>query len=180
MREIATRFGRDRETVARWINDGCPVLRRADRARGVSWLLDPAAVVDWLEGRGSASAAARDRAPAFDPALFPFVFACSLADDLSGPIVGALAECGVKNPQTIARAVCLIQLLLIEKARAALEDAGVRVPATFPPTSLMALTMQGGLSAAAAAVREHLAERRASDDGAGAGESAAVLSDASE
>lgn len=55
-------LGKARGTINGWISrkvNPCPVVRRADRNRGVSWLLDIADVVAWLEDRAAESAAAR-------------------------------------------------------------------------------------------------------------------------
>jgi phage terminase Nu1 subunit (DNA packaging protein) len=55
-------LGKARGTIPGWIArkvNPCPVVRRADRKRGVTWLLDIADVVAWLEDRAAESAAAR-------------------------------------------------------------------------------------------------------------------------
>lgn len=56
--EAAAILGKHRNTVAGWLDDGCPVVRRADRARGVEWQIDIGAVVDWLLDRASQDAGA--------------------------------------------------------------------------------------------------------------------------
>jgi len=60
--QLEALLGKARGTVTGWITrreNPCPVVRRADRARGVTWLLDVADVVTWLEDRAAESAAAR-------------------------------------------------------------------------------------------------------------------------
>lgn len=56
--EAAAILGKHRNTLSGWIDDGCPVVRRADRARGVEWQIDIGAVVDWLLDRASQDAGA--------------------------------------------------------------------------------------------------------------------------
>lgn len=56
--EAAAILGKHRNTLSGWIDDGCPVVRRADRARGVEWQIDIGAVVDWLLDRASEDAGA--------------------------------------------------------------------------------------------------------------------------
>lgn len=51
-------LGRDRGTIMRWIDSGCPVAQRADKATGADWLLDISEVVKWLEAQAAAKAKA--------------------------------------------------------------------------------------------------------------------------
>lgn len=60
--QLEALLGKARGTVNGWITrkvNPCPVVRRTDRARGVTWLFDVADVVTWLEDRAAESAAAR-------------------------------------------------------------------------------------------------------------------------
>lgn len=45
--QAAAVLGVHRNTLAKWIDLGCPVERRADRARGIEWEISIPAVVDW-------------------------------------------------------------------------------------------------------------------------------------
>jgi hypothetical protein len=45
--QAAAILGVHRNTLAKWIDQGCPVQRRADRARGLEWEIIVADVVDW-------------------------------------------------------------------------------------------------------------------------------------
>jgi phage terminase Nu1 subunit (DNA packaging protein) len=47
-----------RNTLAKWIEQGCPVLARADRDRGIEWEIDTAEVVDWRINRAVENALA--------------------------------------------------------------------------------------------------------------------------
>ena len=57
--QVADVLDRDRNTVSRWIKDGCPVVESADRRTGRQWVLDLAEVVRWLESRAADSVAER-------------------------------------------------------------------------------------------------------------------------
>lgn len=56
---IAAMLNRDRNTVMKWTEQGCPVITRGNRATGTPWELDVADVVEWLEKRSAAAVAAR-------------------------------------------------------------------------------------------------------------------------
>lgn len=47
-----------RNTVAKWIDDGCPVLQVADRDRGIEWELSLPEVVEWRISRATQNAVA--------------------------------------------------------------------------------------------------------------------------
>lgn len=55
--EAAGILGKHRNTVAKWLEQGCPALTRADRARGVEWALSIPDVVGWLIARAAEDAA---------------------------------------------------------------------------------------------------------------------------
>ena len=45
--EVAEIYGVHRNTVSSWLKKGCPFIHRADKARGIEWQLDTAAVARW-------------------------------------------------------------------------------------------------------------------------------------
>ena len=47
--ETARHFGVSRQTVDTWIKNGCPVRRKANQTRGLTWQLDPDAVQRWRD-----------------------------------------------------------------------------------------------------------------------------------
>lgn len=49
--EAASILGVHRNTLAKWINDGCPVVTKGDRGRGVEWEICIADVIAWREQR---------------------------------------------------------------------------------------------------------------------------------
>lgn len=57
LKEAATLLDRDRNTVTKWIDQGCPFVERGDRELGKKWVLDLAAVVRWMEKRAADAAA---------------------------------------------------------------------------------------------------------------------------
>lgn len=57
LKEAATLLDRDRNTIMKWIDHGCPAVEKADRALGRPWVLDLAEVVRWLERRAADTAA---------------------------------------------------------------------------------------------------------------------------
>ena len=59
LKEAAAILNVDRNTFAKWLDQDCPYLQRADRDRGVAWIVDIAAVVKWLQERAVASALAK-------------------------------------------------------------------------------------------------------------------------
>lgn len=59
MKEASALLDRDRNTVKKWLDQGCPYVEKADRDLGKSWVLDLAAVVRWLEKRAADATAAK-------------------------------------------------------------------------------------------------------------------------
>lgn len=49
--EACTVYGVHRNTLAKWIAEGCPVVTKGDRSRGVEWEICIADVVAWREQR---------------------------------------------------------------------------------------------------------------------------------
>ena len=56
---VAAMLNRDRNTVMKWTEQGCPAITRGNRDTGTLWELDVADVVKCLEKRSSEAAAAR-------------------------------------------------------------------------------------------------------------------------
>jgi phage terminase Nu1 subunit (DNA packaging protein) len=54
--QLASLIDRDRNTISKYVEQGCPVVERADRATGKAWVLDMAEIVRWLERRAAESA----------------------------------------------------------------------------------------------------------------------------
>ncbi|ARQ56889.1 phage DNA packaging Nu1 protein [Rhizobium sp. Kim5] len=59
VKQAATLLNRDRNTVQKWLDKGCPYVTKADRELGISWELDLGDVVRWLEDRAGEIAAER-------------------------------------------------------------------------------------------------------------------------
>ncbi|PDS34406.1 hypothetical protein CO665_30700 [Rhizobium anhuiense] len=55
--QLSTLLGRDRNTIARWPDKGCPFIQRADS--NIPWIFDAAAVVKWLEDQATDKALAK-------------------------------------------------------------------------------------------------------------------------
>jgi len=55
--QVAAALDRDRNTVAKWLTQGCPAVEKADRDTGKQWVLDIAEVVRWLERRSAETTA---------------------------------------------------------------------------------------------------------------------------
>lgn len=55
---IAALLDVHRNTVSKWIDDGCPVIQRADRDRGIEWELSLSEVVEWRMSRAVQNAVA--------------------------------------------------------------------------------------------------------------------------
>lgn len=53
LKQLAAFLNRDRNTVQKYIDQGMPVVEKADRDRGISWLIDSAEAVRWLEERAA-------------------------------------------------------------------------------------------------------------------------------
>ena len=56
--QAAAILGVHRNTLAGWVDHGCPVVKRADRARGIEWEISIPAVVDWRIQKAVADALA--------------------------------------------------------------------------------------------------------------------------
>jgi terminase small subunit / prophage DNA-packing protein len=56
--QTAAVLGVHRNTLAAWVDQGCPVVKRADRARGIEWEISIPAVVDWRIQKAVADALA--------------------------------------------------------------------------------------------------------------------------
>lgn len=57
LQHAALLLDRDRNTIAKWVSQGCPTISTADKSLGKSWELDLSQVVRWLEDRAAADAA---------------------------------------------------------------------------------------------------------------------------
>lgn len=57
-KRIAALLEVHRNTVAKWIDEGCPVVQRADRDRGIEWELSLPEIVEWRISRSVQSAVA--------------------------------------------------------------------------------------------------------------------------
>ncbi|NKL63308.1 hypothetical protein GFL96_15540 [Rhizobium leguminosarum bv. viciae] len=55
--KLAAFLNRDRNTVQKYLDQGMPFVEKADRGRGVSWIIDSAEAVRWLEERSAAAVA---------------------------------------------------------------------------------------------------------------------------
>lgn len=54
--QLSTLIGRDRNTIAKWPDKGCPFVQKADKEANIPWVFDVAAVVKWLEDQATAKA----------------------------------------------------------------------------------------------------------------------------
>lgn len=57
--EASSIIGVTRQTLAKWLADGCPAVTRADRSRGVDWEISIAEVMDWRIRKAVDDAVAR-------------------------------------------------------------------------------------------------------------------------
>ncbi|CUW87506.1 terminase small subunit [Agrobacterium genomosp. 2] len=57
VKQCSLLLNRDRNTIQKWLDQGCPFVTHADRNLGVAWELDLAEVVRWLEERAARTAA---------------------------------------------------------------------------------------------------------------------------
>jgi phage terminase Nu1 subunit (DNA packaging protein) len=57
LQQAALLLDRDRNTVSKWVAQGCPTISVGDKQIGKAWELDLSAVVRWLEDRAAADAA---------------------------------------------------------------------------------------------------------------------------
>jgi phage terminase Nu1 subunit (DNA packaging protein) len=55
LKQAGALLDRDRNTIQKWLDQGCPYVTKADRSRGAAWELDLADVVRWLEKRAANS-----------------------------------------------------------------------------------------------------------------------------
>jgi len=62
LKQAATLLNRDRNTLMKYLDQGMPYVEKADRDRGVSWVLDMGDVVRWLEERAAQNVAAKQAA----------------------------------------------------------------------------------------------------------------------
>lgn len=51
--QFAVIVNRDRNTVAKYLDQGMPFFTRADKSRGIEWVLDSAECIGWLEDRAA-------------------------------------------------------------------------------------------------------------------------------
>jgi phage terminase Nu1 subunit (DNA packaging protein) len=59
LKQCAALLGRNRTTVEKWLDIGCPYVTKANRDLGVAWVLDIADVVRWLERHAAETTAER-------------------------------------------------------------------------------------------------------------------------
>ncbi len=59
LKQAATLLNRDRNTLMKYLDQDMPYVEKADRDRGVQWVLDIADVVRWLEERAAKNVAQR-------------------------------------------------------------------------------------------------------------------------
>ncbi|MBB3520987.1 terminase small subunit [Rhizobium sp. BK456] len=59
LKQCAALLGRNRTTVEKWIDLGCPYVTKANRDLGLAWVLDIADVVRWLERHAAETTAER-------------------------------------------------------------------------------------------------------------------------
>lgn len=59
LNEAAAILGVTRQTLGRWIDQGAPVVSRADRSQGIEWELSVADIVEWRIKRAVDDAVAR-------------------------------------------------------------------------------------------------------------------------
>lgn len=55
--QIATLLNKDRNTVQKWMDNGCPYVQKADKRLNIPWQIDISEVVKWLEERAGNAAA---------------------------------------------------------------------------------------------------------------------------
>lgn len=49
--EAAGILGKDRNTLSKWLAQGCPAVTKADRTRGIEWALSIPDIIDWMIDR---------------------------------------------------------------------------------------------------------------------------------
>ena len=59
LKQLATFLNLDRNTVMKYLDQGMPTVEKADRDRGVAWVIDSAEAVRWLEERAAKNVADR-------------------------------------------------------------------------------------------------------------------------
>lgn len=93
--EIAAQFNVSPRTVLRWIEGGCPTVRRGRKGNGGGFVLDADQVKAWRQSRGADSTAATLEAASLVPELLADAVE-QAARDATGPhklaLHGALAE----------------------------------------------------------------------------------------
>ncbi len=57
--QIAMLLNKDRATVQKWMDNGCPYVQKADKRLNIPWQIDISEVVKWLEERAGDAAAER-------------------------------------------------------------------------------------------------------------------------
>ena len=57
LKQLAAILNRDRNTVMKYLEQGMPAVERADRDRGVAWVIDSAEAIRWLEERAAKNVA---------------------------------------------------------------------------------------------------------------------------
>ena len=62
LKQCAVLINRDRNTIMKYLDQGMPAVEKADRDRGVAWVLDLGEVVRWLEDRAAQNASERGSA----------------------------------------------------------------------------------------------------------------------
>lgn len=145
--QAARLFKRDRGTIEGWIARGCPVLRRADRSRGLSWLIDPAAVLAWREEQAASNAVPtrgdlpplpgedepREERLSLEEGMVKthLGVALQILDRATGPLLLALRDQDL-SVSKIARVVALVHGLYgLFAAKWAGMDADVSLPTLF-------------------------------------------------
>lgn len=57
LKQLAAILNRDRNTVMKYLEQGMPAVERADRDRGIAWVIDSAEAIRWLEERAAKNVA---------------------------------------------------------------------------------------------------------------------------
>jgi phage terminase Nu1 subunit (DNA packaging protein) len=147
--EAASILGLHRNTLKKWIDEGCPVVSRADRDRGVEWEIAPADVLDWRvrrsvddavaaiqDGAGNVSVAEANRRKAVanailaeieaDQALRSVVRIADVLDAVVSEYAGLRSNLGNVGAKVAGRAATMtsapaIQELVDDEIRLSLE-----------------------------------------------------------
>ncbi|CAN7260859.1 terminase small subunit [Rhizobium sp. LjRoot98] len=59
LKQLATLINRDRNTIMKYLDQDMPFVEKADRDRGLQWVLDIAECVRWLEERAAKNVSAK-------------------------------------------------------------------------------------------------------------------------